>query len=1120
MPTDPKILAQTVVDDAAAITADAAKLSTDAAKLAADAKALQDALQPPPTFSFSATPASITAGDTVTITWSSTNMASAVGVGNSTVLPAGQPVALSGNLTDKPTANTSYGVSWKDASGTVYNSTVVNVTVAPAVIPNLTGYWKFDGDAVDSSAGASNGTIFGAATFAAGRVGQAIVLSGSSQYVTLDKAASTFFSSSAWTMSMWLNPSGTAATPANAYSGQGATSDNNGYLGIARAVIGGSDRIWVFNWDGSEKKIGVPYTAGQWCHVVATLGGGTLSIYKDGALVGSVPSGATASLASSMLIGSGYALAWGGSIDDVRFYNRALTTTEIQQIYTSTGGAAADTTPPSVATTKNVSGTASGDVLFTFTFSEPVTGFTAAKVTVTNGTKGTFSTVNSSTYTLVVTPPANASGNMTVAVPAGAAADLAGNQSTAAATVTQPFDTTVPSGTRVPLTLSLDLGGGRTMSFSESSATNLGNYSGPFVQQRCLRQVSGAMVVDFRPDVNGARDEIVIELGSLYNFGAQGTNPTTASGQAPAHIGVPPTPVVTAPAGSPSNQAGTVILSTTYVDASGKESAGSYYYYWTLVAGTRLTVASPPAQGNATLYHVYASYYGNDGTNSSGMVRQTSQPVSLGTNWAAPNAGLLLSGTVVNSTTRTSYVAYRATISGGKLSAPVTVDVPVHYWGARWRWQSAPRPIVRSYNDLLAMKAILPLAEMPGINTDAMAARAWEGPMGKGPVEAGMPNTGERDDIGFTTEWTAQYLLRNDPNAEVCWRAAAEATGTMPFWVRDSATGALADFVAHPYVAYNDAVGGYQFPSIPLATGYSSFSLDAAHMPSCALVPYLLTDDPYFLEGAQATTNFGTTDQNYSSWNTKIPGVITGQPRTMAWGWRDVFQSALATPASTPGWLLPQSYFKTKLVQAQLTYGNRFIANTSSPCTAVFKFMPLTTTTTAFMLDYICVVAGWIKWTGMFPEFDAVVNYASTPRVAMSDPTDSYGWNHQEPEPYYMPVVDARKAPNCTGDPEQGYNVVPNPDTPATWQEFFQCFARMGQANGGHIGWTDPATWPTNGDLARPFNGYLPWVRAALAALTLGNVTNAQRGHDWLKLQLDKNPLFFGAKWAIKSTTP
>jgi hypothetical protein len=56
--------------------------------------------------------------------------------------------------------------------------------------------------------------------------------------------------------------------------------------------------------------------------------------------------------------------------------------------------------------------------------------------------------------------------------------------------------------------------------------------------------------------------------------------------------------------------------------------------------------------------------------------------------------------------------------------------------------------------------------------------------------------------------------------------------------------------------------------------------------------------------------------------------------------------------------------------------------------------------------------------------------------------------------------------------------------------------------------------------LARPFNGYLPWVRAALAALTLGNVTNAQRGHDWLKLQLDKNPLFFGAKWAIKSTTP
>mgnify|MGYP000724049610 CR=1 FL=1 len=70
------------------------------------------------------------------------------------------------------------------------------------------------------------------------------------------------------------------------------------------------------------------------------------------------------------------------------------------------GGSAsapADTTAPTVTITDNVSGaTASGNVTFTFTFSEAVTGFTADDVTVTNGTKSTFTMANDGlTATLV-----------------------------------------------------------------------------------------------------------------------------------------------------------------------------------------------------------------------------------------------------------------------------------------------------------------------------------------------------------------------------------------------------------------------------------------------------------------------------------------------------------------------------------------------------------------------------------------------------------------------------------------------------------------------------------------------------------------------------------------------
>ena len=37
---------------------------------------------------------------------------------------------------------------------------------------------------------------------------------------------------------------------------------------------------------------------------------------------------------------------------------------------------------------------------------------------------------------------------------------------------------------------------------------------------------------------------------------------------------------------------------------------------------------------------------------------------------------------------------------GGK--AVARVEVPKHYWFSRWRWQSAPRPIIAKPRDLIA----------------------------------------------------------------------------------------------------------------------------------------------------------------------------------------------------------------------------------------------------------------------------------------------------------------------------------------------------------------------------------------------------------------------------------
>jgi hypothetical protein len=105
---------------------------------------------------------------------------------------------------------------------------------------------------------------------------------------------------------------------------------------------------------------------------------------------------------------------------------------------------ALNTLLPFVGITDDTPGTASGDVTYTFTFSEAVNGFTASDVVVTGGTAAvSFATGvdGDSVYTLVVTPDANSTANLTVDVPAGVVTDLLGNGNTQATQSVQPVDT-------------------------------------------------------------------------------------------------------------------------------------------------------------------------------------------------------------------------------------------------------------------------------------------------------------------------------------------------------------------------------------------------------------------------------------------------------------------------------------------------------------------------------------------------------------------------------------------------------------------------------------------------------------------------------------------------------
>jgi len=139
---------------------------------------------------------------------------------------------------------------------------------------------------------------------------------------------------------------------------------------------------------------------------------------------------------------------------------------------------AVDTAVPNVTITDDTTGTATGDVTYTFTFSEDVTGFTANDISVSGGTKGSFTTVSSSVYTLVVTPDASSSANITVDVEASKATDAAGNGNSAAAQSTQVVDTSAPSGHSVALNdTSYNSAETGSASFTFSSAETGTSYS-------------------------------------------------------------------------------------------------------------------------------------------------------------------------------------------------------------------------------------------------------------------------------------------------------------------------------------------------------------------------------------------------------------------------------------------------------------------------------------------------------------------------------------------------------------------------------------------------------------------------------------------------------------------
>ena len=235
------------------------------------------------------------------------------------------------------------------------NAALIGFT-RPANYIGLVGHWTFDGKdvvngvAIDKSGNGKNGNLVSIATstfYAPGKIGQGFNFDGVNDYVNIPDPnlieGLSAMTVSAWARSDILLTSDTIAIVTQNFGSGGdpfalylRNIDN-----IAFAVDTGAGLVLAdANADIADT---------NWHHYVGVYNGSNLLLYVDNVLQTDQPAqtGNIITSTNPVTIGKydSTSVSWNGLIDDVRIYNRALSVTEVKQLYTSTAGSKVAVTP-------------------------------------------------------------------------------------------------------------------------------------------------------------------------------------------------------------------------------------------------------------------------------------------------------------------------------------------------------------------------------------------------------------------------------------------------------------------------------------------------------------------------------------------------------------------------------------------------------------------------------------------------------------------------------------------------------------------------------------------------------------------------------------------------------
>lgn len=202
----------------------------------------------------------------------------------------------------------------------------------------LVGYWSFDDGAgtiaTDFSGNGNHGTLVNSPEWILGKRGKALQFDGASDHVNVDTAS---WSASTGTFSFWVSPtrvqSGTVNYVLCHHSGSGSG------CGIGNRIYARIEDGNLVIGLGATGNIITSQSAplNTWTHFAFSYNNGAYEVFKNGLLTNAGSYGDSLTIQTAAAIGADNtaptASAFGGLIDEVRIYNRALAPAEIERLY-------------------------------------------------------------------------------------------------------------------------------------------------------------------------------------------------------------------------------------------------------------------------------------------------------------------------------------------------------------------------------------------------------------------------------------------------------------------------------------------------------------------------------------------------------------------------------------------------------------------------------------------------------------------------------------------------------------------------------------------------------------------------------------------------------------------